>query len=144
MDVVVTCQGTIGIEAVIHGIPVVTASKGYYYGFGIDNNASSIEEYTKLLNNLRDLPVITNQQRDVAKKLLYISSKIFSDLHPYIYGKNRMYGKTQLEKYQCICEKKYTNIPLKDNYYNSILNDIIIYFDDMWNELEHYRQEIYK
>ena len=76
MDVVVTCQGTIGIEAVIHGIPVVTASKGYYYGFGIDNNASSIEEYTKLLNNLRDLPVITNQQRDVAKKLLYISSKI--------------------------------------------------------------------
>lgn len=144
MDVVVTCQGTIGIEAVIHGIPVVTASKGYYYGFGIDNNASSIEEYTKLLNNLRDLPVITYQQRDVAKRLLYISSKVFSDLHPHIYGKNRMHGKTQLEKYQCICEKKYTNIPLKDNYYNSILNDIIIYFDDMWNELEHYRQEIYR
>ena len=75
MDAVVTCQGTIGLEATIYGIPVFTAGQGYYYGFGIDNNSKTLEEYTYKMLHITEYPKPTELQMKTAKNVLYLTRK---------------------------------------------------------------------
>ena len=75
MDAVVTCQGTIGLEATIYGIPVFTAGQGYYYGFGIDNNSDNLEEYIYKMHHITEYPKPTEHQIRLAKEVLYLSMK---------------------------------------------------------------------
>lgn len=75
MDAVVTCQGTVGLEATIYGIPVFTASQGYYYGFGIDNNSKTLEEYTYKMLHITEYPKPTELQIQTAKEVLYLTRK---------------------------------------------------------------------
>lgn len=75
MDAVVTCQGTIGLEATIYGIPVFTAGQGYYYGFGIDNNSKTLEEYTYKMLHITEYPKPTELQMQTAKNVLYLTGK---------------------------------------------------------------------
>lgn len=75
MHAVVTCQGTIGLEAVIHGIPVFTAGQGYYYGFGIDNNSVNLDEYTYKMLHITEYAKPAEDQVQTAKILLYLTRK---------------------------------------------------------------------
>lgn len=75
MDAIVTCQGTIGLEATIYGIPVFTAGQGYYYGFGIDNNSETLEDYTYKMLHITEYPKPTKIQRQIAKEVLYLTRK---------------------------------------------------------------------
>lgn len=75
MDAVVTCQGTIGLESTIYGIPVFTAGQGYYYGFGIDNNSETLEDYTYKMLHITEYPNPTELQIQMAKEILYLTRK---------------------------------------------------------------------
>ena len=70
VDAVVTCQGTIGIEGSIFGLPVFTAGQGYYYGFGIDVNSTTKTEYEKNLGNIAHYSKREERVRETAKNLL--------------------------------------------------------------------------
>ena len=72
VDAIVTCQGTIGIEGTIFGLPVFTAGQGYYYGFGIDINSTTKTEYEKNLSNIVQYGERENTVKDIAKNLLCI------------------------------------------------------------------------
>lgn len=73
MDAVVTCQGTIGLEATIWGLPVFTASQGYYSGFGIGYSSKSISEYEVKMLNITTYSPPNLDSKNTAKLLLYIA-----------------------------------------------------------------------
>ena len=73
MDAVVTCQGTIGLEATIWGLPVFTASHGYYSGFGIGYSSKSIREYEKKMLNITSYSPPDLESKNIAKLLLYVA-----------------------------------------------------------------------
>ena len=72
MDAIVTCQGTIGLEATIWGLPVFTASQGYYSGFGIGHSSSTIDEYEYKMLHITDYASPDLDTIEKAKLLLYI------------------------------------------------------------------------
>ena len=49
MDGIVTCHGTIGLEAISQGIPVLTPYKGWYGHLGFTISANTKKEYHQLL-----------------------------------------------------------------------------------------------
>ena len=49
LDGIVTCHGTIGIEAVSQGVPVLTPYKGWYGHAGFTLSANTKNEYVKFL-----------------------------------------------------------------------------------------------
>ena len=74
-DVVITCGGTIGLEAACLGIPSVNTSKSYYYGFEIVDVRKNKEEYRNYLEHITEF----NRKEDpnkiiIAKALLYLSN----------------------------------------------------------------------
>lgn len=74
MDAVVTCQGTIGLEATIWGLPVFTASQGYYSAFGIGYSSKNIDEYEHKMLNITQYSSPDLETRKMAKLLLYIAT----------------------------------------------------------------------
>lgn len=73
MDAVVTCQGTIGLEATIFGLPVFTASQGYYSGFEVGYSSKSIGEYEDKMLNITNYPPPNLESQNTAKLLLYVA-----------------------------------------------------------------------
>jgi capsule polysaccharide export protein KpsC/LpsZ len=84
-DAIITVQGTIGIEASSLGIPVVVTGKAWYTGFGFTINAFSMERYEKILSGLYKVKRLSNEKRDIARKVFcayllgYSESKIDKD-----------------------------------------------------------------
>lgn len=140
MDVIVTCQGTIGIEAVIHGIPIITAGHGYYYGYGIDNNASNKKEYVYMLQHINDLPKVNNSQKETARILLYIYNILLSNRHSSKWG--IIEGMTQKEKYTHICKGMDDGNTLNDEYYRTVMDYINLFSDDTYSELKRNQEDI--
>lgn len=73
MDAIVTCQGTIGLEATIWGMPVFTASQGYYSRFGIGYSSCTIDEYEYKMLHITDYEAPNLDTMEKAKLLLYIA-----------------------------------------------------------------------
>ena len=67
-DYCLTVRGTIGIEMACFGVPVVTAGSGRYSGRGFTVDSATREEYLNRLRRLQDLPPMTEQQTELAKK----------------------------------------------------------------------------
>jgi hypothetical protein len=70
-DVILTVRGTPGLEFATFGIPVVTAGKGCYSGYGLDVEPTSKQNYINIINNLNDVGTLSDQQVKDAKMIFY-------------------------------------------------------------------------
>ena len=135
MDAVVTCQGTIGLEATIFGLPVFTASQGYYYGFGIDINSDTIEKYEERMRSITEYPKPTEEQREKAKVLLYIAMQVnnFKYTEDMTDDDIRRYPWSSKDAKQRQCESiiRYLKqgVDPRGKYYNQLLQEVCILHD---------------
>ncbi len=67
-DYALTIRGTIGIEAPCYGVPVVTAGTSHYSGRGFTLDSPTVDAYRRLLRGLQDVPPLTDEQVQLAKK----------------------------------------------------------------------------
>jgi hypothetical protein len=70
-DYVLTVRGTVGIEAALFGIPVITAGTGRYDSRGFTIDSTTREEYRARLATLETLPPLTPQQIELAERYAY-------------------------------------------------------------------------
>jgi CDP-glycerol glycerophosphotransferase (TagB/SpsB family) len=70
-DYVVTVRGTVGIEAALFGIPVVTAGTGRYAGRGFTLDSTTREQYLEKLANLETYPRLSAGQIELAERFAY-------------------------------------------------------------------------
>jgi hypothetical protein len=70
-DYAVTVRGTVGIEAALFGIPVVTAGTGRYAGRGFTLDSSTREEYLEKLARLETHPRLSAEQVERAERFAY-------------------------------------------------------------------------
>jgi hypothetical protein len=79
-DAVVTCGGTIGIEASSCGIPVVLAARPPYAGKGFTSEPCTIEEYEDLLSRrIGQLQRLSAEQVLRAKQVAYVMFELFDN-----------------------------------------------------------------
>ncbi len=69
-DAVVTCQGTVGIEASCMGIPVIITGKPFYGGFGFTLEPKNRSEYHNLLKKCNHIKKLDNSKIEMAKTVL--------------------------------------------------------------------------
>lgn len=131
-DYIVTCQGTMGLEMSCFGIPAFTASKGYYYGFDIDINSSTKEEYEERLTNIEKYSRLSIEKQEKAKMLLYFIFRKKENDFPTVLNNNskevfdyKYWEYPFLQQYKEIIEKLRMGISMKDDYYDKILEKIV-------------------
>lgn len=71
MDYVVTCCGTMGLEMAGFGLPVFTASEGYWTGYGIEVSSATAEEYRERLMHIDSYAPLDEEKQKIARLLLY-------------------------------------------------------------------------
>jgi hypothetical protein len=81
-DVVLTMNGTGGIEYSCYGIPTVLASKSPYSGFGFTYEPDSREAYFNMLASIEDIPPLTDEQIARAKVSAYIHFEVIRNQWP--------------------------------------------------------------
>jgi len=82
-DVVVTCGGTIGIEASSCGVPVVLAARPPYAGKGFTMEPRTIQEYEELLaTRIGQLQRLSAEQVLRAKQVAYVLFELFDNDAP--------------------------------------------------------------
>lgn len=131
-DYVVTCKGTIGLEAASFGIPVFTAGQGYYYGFGVDINSTTTTEYEGRLRNIKSYGRRPDTVRERAKVLLYLMGQITPPYAPPIIPADRFRAdvdqlRSEEYQYTYINERLKEGKSIKEGYYERILEDIIVF-----------------
>ncbi len=70
-DYVITVRGTVGIEAALFGVPVVTAGTGRYDGRGFTLDSSTRDEYIARLSKLETYPRMTQDQIELAERYAF-------------------------------------------------------------------------
>jgi hypothetical protein len=70
-DYAVTVRGTVGIEAALFGIPVVTAGTGRYDRRGFTLDSATCEEYLKRLATLETQPRLSAEEVELAERFAY-------------------------------------------------------------------------
>ena len=71
MDYCVTVRGTVGIEAAVHGIPVLTAGTGRYDHKGFSIDSETREEYLGKIAHIKEINPLSPNQRDLAQKYAF-------------------------------------------------------------------------
>lgn len=117
-DAIITCQGTIGIEASCMGIPVVITGLPYYSHFGFTIEPKSKKKYYSLLNKLYKLRKLSIEKTRKAQVVLGAYSEytfsdntiLDSEVYEYAgYGKRtdyrRAYNKIIQNMQGKICEE---------------------------------------
>lgn len=69
-DAVITCQGTIGIEASSMGVPTVITGLPYYAKFGFTIEPKTREEYYRLLHKLDKIRKLSAEKSEMARIVL--------------------------------------------------------------------------
>lgn len=67
-DFAITIRGTVGVEAPVFGVPVVTGGTSHYSGRGFTLDSDSQDEYRSLLARLHEQPPLTEEQVLLAKR----------------------------------------------------------------------------
>jgi len=70
-DVGFTIRGTIGMELPVLGVPVVTAGTGRYDSHGFTIDPKTIDEYMKIVENVQNIPRLTLDEIDLAKRFFW-------------------------------------------------------------------------
>ena len=68
IDAGITIRGTVGLELPCFGAPVLTAGTGRYSGLGFTNDSATVAEYLGKLAHVQDLPRLTADETELAKK----------------------------------------------------------------------------
>lgn len=125
-DVVITAQGTAGLEFTALGKPVLTAGETYYSKHGISNAAKNRLSYIECLHNLDNLKVPSEEEKKRALLHLYLtfSKLIRSEVLPkteILPGDNylKLYDKSLHEFFENL-EKNY---PIKDKFYKFVMSE---------------------
>ena len=71
MDYCLTVRGTVGIEAAMYGIPVLTAGTGRYDGYGFTVDSNSRADYLERLRSLETIVPLTEAQTELARRYAY-------------------------------------------------------------------------
>ncbi|MFH1983046.1 MAG: hypothetical protein ABIL58_14485 [Pseudomonadota bacterium] len=71
MDYCITVRGTIGLEAALFGVPVLTAGTGRYDNHGFTIDSTSRESYLGKIANLHEIPPLTEKQKQLAQKFAH-------------------------------------------------------------------------
>ena len=71
MDYCLTVRGTVGIEAAIRGIPVLTAGTGRYDHKGFTIDSETREEYLGRIARIQDIQKLSPAQRELAERYAY-------------------------------------------------------------------------
>jgi capsule polysaccharide export protein KpsC/LpsZ len=71
MDYCLTVRGTVGIEAGVFGIPVLTAGTGRYDHLGFTIDSETPAEYLDRLTHLQEQPPLTRTQQELAQRFAY-------------------------------------------------------------------------
>ena len=71
-DLIITCQGTVGIEFSCFGIPILTAGAAFYTNFGFTIDSNSKDEYFQYLKNLEQIKRLNHEQIMMAKYIYAI------------------------------------------------------------------------
>jgi len=71
MDYCLTVRGTIGIEASAFGINTLTAGTGRYDRLGFTHDFNSKEDYLKCIQSLEDIPPMTKEAIELARRYAY-------------------------------------------------------------------------
>jgi len=123
-DVVITAQGTAGLEFSALGKPVLTAGETYYLKGGISKFATSKTSYIECLHNLENLSHPSEQEKKRSLLHLYLTFSRLSrseilptteilpgDDHLALYDKSLHEFLENIER----------NVPIKDQFYESIM-----------------------
>lgn len=70
-DACLTVRGTVGIEAAVEGIPVLTAGTGRYDRHGFTIDSASRDEYLATLARIHELPPMSEVERELARRFAY-------------------------------------------------------------------------
>jgi hypothetical protein len=81
-DVILTIDGTAGIEYSCYGIPVVLAGKSPYSGFGYTHEPESKAEYFEYLSEIDQIEPLTENQIQRAKVVCYAYFDLVRDSWP--------------------------------------------------------------
>lgn len=71
LDVGITLFGTMGAELPILGKPVISGGEAHFSGKGFTIDAKSREEYFELLRNISQIPKLTQDKIEIARKYGY-------------------------------------------------------------------------
>jgi hypothetical protein len=71
MDYCVTVRGTVGVEAAMHGIPVLTAGAARYSERGFTIDSASRGEYLAKLARIHEIPPLSDLERELAERFAY-------------------------------------------------------------------------
>lgn len=71
VDYVLTVNGTVGMEFPCFGIPAIVAGTGRYNGYGFTIEPSSRQAYFETLRNLQEIPRLTPEQQQLARRHLH-------------------------------------------------------------------------
>ena len=71
MDFCVTVRGTVGMEAALRGIPVLTAGTGRYDGRGFTIDSETRDEYLSRLARIQELERIGHREQNLAERFAY-------------------------------------------------------------------------
>jgi hypothetical protein len=71
MDYCITVRGTVGVEAAMHGIPVLTAGSARYAERGFTIDSTERREYLSRLSRIDDQPRLSAHERELAERFAY-------------------------------------------------------------------------
>lgn len=120
-DAIITCQGTVGIEASCMGIPVVITGLPYYARFGFTIEPKTRKEYHSLLNKLHKIRKLPIEKIKKAQAVLGAYSEytfadntiLDSEVYEYAgYGKQTDYRRAYDRIIQNMQDKTCNDIPL--------------------------------
>lgn len=77
-DAIVTCYGTIGIEAPCFGVPVLLGGNSWYSSFSFSKYYEKEEDYKTALLNIHNLTRLTPEEINEAKKVYYSYLPIYN------------------------------------------------------------------
>jgi hypothetical protein len=102
-DSVVTVRGTVGLEAPVFDIKPILSGYAYYCMYGFTINCETKEEYYKALASITFKSPLTEDQKDIAGRILYWTADLMatkSDVVDYnIQGDNYEQAKQNFNYY---------------------------------------------
>lgn len=92
IDYCLTVRGTVGIEAACFGIPVITAGTGRYDNMGFTLDSSTVKQYYKKIENIKNFKKYSKKEINKAMKFAYatlISKQLKTEIIKFEYLKTK-------------------------------------------------------
>ena len=67
----VTMHGTVGVQLPVRGIPMIIGENTHYTGKGFTNDGVSRERYLELMHHAAEIPLLTEHERNLARRYTY-------------------------------------------------------------------------